>query len=313
MSSHSSHEEDEIDREPEPALHEDGEDVEYGEEAPAPRAAPQAIPKVNLKLITIEPFTGEIRDGYFDAGAHEWFERLQAQIEDAENLNGRTWPEPLKCSVLTTRLVGAAATWRMRNRNTLPKNSLRDLGRAFLLKFRSRLSVQRLSILLAGAAKLPQESYDEYAHRLSQIATGLNQGRVSNYTEQQALSTFVNLAYPRYRDTLLAQVNVDADDATEEFETAINLLSRLAGNDGRRKKRHYDASPGPRTGSANAGISSDPKRQRWDFSNAFCRTCNQRGHTTNYHDRFVAQQQRGEPGRSVNGMAAAAASTSDEQ
>ncbi|ETI37834.1 hypothetical protein F443_16294 [Phytophthora nicotianae P1569] len=319
MSTHSSHGDEEIDREPEPSISEGGEDVEHEEEAPndpaiQPATTHHAPTKINLKLITMEPFTGEVRDGYFDAGAHEWFERLQAQIEDAENLNGLSWSEQLKCSVLTSRLVGAAGTWRIRNRGTLPKNSFRDLGHAFLQKFRSRLSVQRLSILLAGATKLPLESYDEYAHRLSQIATGLNQGRVSNYTEQQALSTFVNLAYPHYRDTLLTQVNVEADDASEEMETAINLLSRLAGNDGRMRKRHYDTGSGSRTGSANAGVSSNnSKKQRWDFSNALCRTCNQRGHTTNYHDRFVAQQQRGQPEHSTTGMAAAAAQPSDEK
>ncbi|KUF82530.1 hypothetical protein AM587_10001977 [Phytophthora nicotianae] len=211
MSTHSSHGDEEIDREPEPSISEGGEDVEHEVEVPndpaiQPATTHHAPTKINLKLITMEPFTGEVRDGYFDAGAHEWFERLQAQIEDAENLNGLSWSEPLKC------------------------------------------------------------------------------------------------------------INVEADDASEEMETAINLLSRLAGNDGRMRKRHYDTGSGSRTGSANAGVSSNnSKKQRWDFSNALCRTCNQRGHTTNYHDRFVAQQQRGQPEHSTTGMAAAAAQPSDEK
>lgn len=329
MSSHSSNEYDEIDREPEPRLEDGGEGGQGGGagqggevEDAVVEIASEPKQKLNVKLVNIENFSGAIRDGYLDAGAPEWFERLQVQIDDAQILNGRTWPEPVKCSVLSNHLTGTASTWFIRNRSTLPRNSFHDLGRAFLQKFRSRLSVQRQAVLLASTTKLPHESYDEYAHRLSQIATGLNHGRANDYTEQQALSTFIQLAYPRYRDTLLAQIDVEADDAAGEMEKAINLLSRLAGSDGRMKKRRYDAVSGggdqvkrARPGHAAIAATSNQKkpRDRWDFSNALCKICDQRGHTTNYHDRHVAEEQRKKTTNHSAGHAAAAVQSSDDE
>ncbi|GMF33411.1 unnamed protein product [Phytophthora lilii] len=188
-------------------------------------------PKLNPKLITIEKFSSAIRDGYLDAGAYEWLERVKENIADAETFNDRTWLEQAKCSALTSSLIGRASTWYLRSRDAL---------------------------LRASTTKLPLESYDEYTHRLSRIAAGLNRGRINNYTEQQALSTSINHAYRRFRDALLAQLDVEAEVATEELERAIDLLSRLAGLDGRMSRKPYkpsshDASnmgKKPRTGSA---------------------------------------------------------------
>ncbi|KAJ8575948.1 hypothetical protein ON010_g3265 [Phytophthora cinnamomi] len=243
--------------------------------------ASESKPEINVKLVNIENFLGAIWDGYLDAGAHEWFERLQMQAEDAQTLNGRTWPEPVKCSVLSNHFTGTASTWFVRNRSTFPRDSFRNFGREFLQMFRSGLSVQRQGVLLASTTKLPHQLYNEYAHQLSQITTGLNHGRGNEYTEQQA------------------------------------TLS----SDGRMKKRRYDAaSEGTdhgkrsRTGHAALAATSNQKkpRDRWDFSNALCKICDQRRHTTNYHD-HVAEQQRKQSTSQTAGHAAAAVQSSDEE
>ncbi|GMF29795.1 unnamed protein product [Phytophthora lilii] len=76
--------------------------------------------QLNPKLITIEKFSGAIRDGYLDAGANEWLDRLKDNIADAETFNDRTWPEQAKCSALTSSLIG---TWYLRNWDVLPRTS----------------------------------------------------------------------------------------------------------------------------------------------------------------------------------------------
>ncbi|KAF4144628.1 hypothetical protein GN958_ATG06158, partial [Phytophthora infestans] len=83
----------------------------------------------------------------------------------------------------------------------------------------------------------------------------------SKLTEQQALSTFVNYANPRFRKGLEARVDHETEDATSELGGAVMLLIRLAKTDGRMSTKR--------------GI-----MMRMRF-------CNESGHTTNYHDRHV--------------------------
>lgn len=195
-------------------------------------------PKIDLKAITIDP----TKEGFLDPGAFDWLERLNVQFSLAEILGGRTWPEKVKCSVFASRLNESAGTWYYRNSATLPIGSFRDLGNRFLEHFRCKLRSQTIAVLLAETRKLPAESYAEYAHRLSQIATGQNRGEISSHTEQQALSTFINYAYPRFRTELEAKMDQEADDATAELESVVELLTRLAKSDGRINvlKRRFD-------------------------------------------------------------------------
>ncbi|KAE9127785.1 hypothetical protein PF010_g4752 [Phytophthora fragariae] len=46
-------------------------------------------PKIDLKLITIEPFDGTAKDGYLDPGAYDWLKRLKVQINLVETLTER--------------------------------------------------------------------------------------------------------------------------------------------------------------------------------------------------------------------------------
>ncbi|KAF4136869.1 hypothetical protein GN958_ATG13859 [Phytophthora infestans] len=56
-------------------------------------------------------------------------------------------------------------------------------------------------------------------------------GKVNSYTEEQALSTFINHAYPRFRVDLEAKLDQEAEDATGELESAVVLLTKLAKSD----------------------------------------------------------------------------------
>ena len=252
--------------------------------------------KIDLKLITIEPFDGSTKNGYLDPGAFDWLERLKVQFDLAELLGGQSWPEKVKCSVMASRLTGAAGTWFYRNSATLPTASFRDFGNRFLEHFRCKLPSQAIAVQLAETRKMPAESYAEFAHRLSQIATGLNKGKINSFTEQQALSSFITHAYPKYRTELEAKLHQEADDATSELDEAVELLTRLAKSDGRmvnfKRKSAED-----QQWSTNAGDKRQRKvgtammaanKSQWDFSDAFCRVCKEFGHTTNFHDRHVA-------------------------
>ncbi|GMF19702.1 unnamed protein product [Phytophthora lilii] len=130
MSSSYGSDEGEIDEKPEPFRAQDGEAIEHDVTA-APVQGSNIKPKLNPKLITIEKFSGAIRDGYLDAGAYEWLEHLKDNIADAETFNDRTWPEQAKCSALTSSLIGRASTWYLRNWDVLPRASFHDLGKAF--------------------------------------------------------------------------------------------------------------------------------------------------------------------------------------
>ncbi|KAF4145513.1 hypothetical protein GN958_ATG05316 [Phytophthora infestans] len=284
----------------------DDSDFEQVEDEPAPTTKSGAVgthatrTKIDLKLITIKPFDGSTKDGFIDPGAYDWLERLKVQIHLAETLTERKWPETVKCGVLASRLTSEAGTWYYRNSSNLPKDSFCDLANKFMENFRCKLPVQTIAVTLANTRKFPQETYATYAHRLSQIAAGLNRGKANSYTEQQALSTFINHAYPRFRVDLEAKLDQEAEDATGELESAVVLLTKLAKSDGKinpNKRRSEDFSRDgsdkkPRiSGSASATTAKAP-RPRWDFSDALCKTCNERGYTTNYHDRHVAQQAR---------------------
>ncbi|KAE8878973.1 hypothetical protein PF003_g36842 [Phytophthora fragariae] len=184
--------------------------------------------KIHLKLITIETFNGEAPDGHVDAGAYDWLKTLKVQIELGETLNNRTWPEKIKCGILASHLSGSAATWYTRNCATLLIASFCDLGMSSsdaAFPFNSRP-------LVLHNKKLSAETYLAYSHRLSVCAAGLNRGKVNNFTEQQALCTFINHTYPTFRDTMLAKMDAEAEDASTELQAAVVLVTKLANSDG---------------------------------------------------------------------------------
>lgn len=102
--------------------------------------------------------------------------------------------------------------------------------------------MKTVAVKLAETRSFPTEPYAEYAHNLSQIATGLNQGKASNYTEQQAPSTLVNYAHPLLKTDLEAMLDPKMEDTTFKLDGAAVLLTRLAKSDGRMStiKRHHN-------------------------------------------------------------------------
>ncbi|EEY70433.1 uncharacterized protein PITG_05848 [Phytophthora infestans T30-4] len=91
-----------------------------------------------------------------------------------------------------------------------------------------KVNVKTVAVKLAETRSFPTEPYAEYAHNLSQIATGLNQGKASNYTEQQAPSTLVNYAHPLLKTDLEAMLDPKMEDTTFKLDGAAVLLTRLA-------------------------------------------------------------------------------------
>ncbi|KAE9246997.1 hypothetical protein PF004_g4530 [Phytophthora fragariae] len=104
---------------------------------------------------------------------------------------------------------------------------------------------------------------------------------------------------------LEAKLDQEAKDATAELESAVELLTKLAKSDGKmssNKRRNDDLSTHethekkPRFSGAALATTTKSAKSRWDFLDTVGKTCNERGHTTNYHDRHVAQQARAQDG-----------------
>ncbi|KAE9038825.1 hypothetical protein PR003_g6040 [Phytophthora rubi] len=114
---------------------------------PDPEPTPK---KFSTKLADIENFTGEVKDGYLDAGAGNWLKRLSIQIRLGEMVDGRTWPDPIKKMVVAAHLQGAASTWSMRRFDSLQSMTFDGLCTALRYNFRCPLDRHEISAALGS-------------------------------------------------------------------------------------------------------------------------------------------------------------------
>ncbi|KAF4131249.1 hypothetical protein GN958_ATG19504, partial [Phytophthora infestans] len=231
----------------------DDSDFKQVEDEPAPTTKSGAVgtratrTKIYLKLITIKPFDGSTKDGFIGPGAYDWSERLKTWQRHSRSESGR----------------------KRYSAVFLPPDSRVKLvpgTTATALTFRRTLSVTSRT----------------NSWRSSGIAAGLNRGKVDSYTKQQAVSTFINHAYPRFQVDLEAKLDQEAEDATGELKSAVVLLTQLAKSDGKinpnkRRSEYFSRDSSDKkpqiSGSASATTAKAP-RPRWDFSDALCKTCN---------------------------------------
>jgi hypothetical protein len=263
-----------------------------------PEPEPAAPKKFSTKQITLENFTGEVKEGSLDTGAGDWLKRLSIQIRLGEMLDAKVWPDSIKMMVVAAHLECVASTWFMRKFDTLQEMSFSELCSALREQYRCPLDRLEISAALGRTVKRANESYADFAHRLNTIAATMNDGEESKSTAEDALATFVKNAWPQHRASLLSCVHMQSDNPWREMEGAVKYLTKVAGHDGRRRYSTTGAAPlqdkpaptkrnEPSTPSASNRRMKAPRR---DFSSAVCDTCHRRGHTTGYHYQWVARQ-----------------------
>ncbi|KAE9319482.1 hypothetical protein PF008_g18259 [Phytophthora fragariae] len=214
--------------------------------------------------------------------------------------------------VVAAHLQGAASTWFMRRFDSLQRMTFDELCTALRYNFRCPLDRLEISAALGSTTKKATESYADFSHHLSTIAATMNDGEESIATAEDALATFVKNAWPQHRASLFSCVKMQSADPWREMEEAIKYPTKVAGHDGRR--RFSSTHPTPSRDRPVPTKRSEPsapttsnrraKTPRRDFSNAVCDTCHRRGHTTGYHDQWVARQ-----GQAVHARLALAATS----
>lgn len=267
-----------------------------GDREPDPE--PPTSKKHSTKLVKIENFTGEVKEGFLDAGAGDWIKRLKIQIRLGEMVDEAAWPDSIKMMVVAAHLGGAASTWLIRSFYVLQGVSFDALCIAIREQLRCPLDRLEISSTLGRTNKKANESYADFAHRLSTIAATMNDGEETKATAEDALSTFIKNAWPQHRASLLSCIKTQSDNPWHEMEEAVKYLAKIAGHDGRRqlssappnfsrdkvgKMKRTDHSPSELSGRRS-------KAPRRDYSNAVCGVCQRRGHTTGYHDQWSTRQ-----------------------
>ncbi|RLN85081.1 hypothetical protein BBJ28_00001113 [Nothophytophthora sp. Chile5] len=258
-----------------------------------------------IDLIQIVKFSGEIPDGFLDAGAGDWWNRLRINIRTAELANATPWPDEVKRSVVGLKLAGKAARWYVQNFGALDQLQFDQLGQALRDEFGCRLSAIEIGQELMKAVKRARESYEEYAYRLRVMAMADNNGEESRATLEAALIALIQGAWPQQRLALIGQTRRNSSDPLSQINNAIEWLTRASGYDGRKRthpstdnkenahqqqfgKQSGDAKP-KRTRAPAEGA-KPPKQRRRDFSNEICDVCGIHGHETSYHQQWAARE-----------------------
>lgn len=287
------------DTEPEPLVAPEPEpEPQVAQVAQVAQAAPTHVRvKYSTKQVEIEKFSGAVPEGRLDAGAGAWIKSLQRQIRYGEIRDQTKWPDDIKVMLLESNLTGTARMWHQANYNEQDIVPYDQLKQALRNHFRCRLDRMDISAHLKRTSKLATETYLEYAQRLREIASAMNDGEEDTLTLEDALTTFVSNAWPQHRVALLGHVQPRSINPHRELEKAIEYLTRIAGHDGKRRTSADTAPRKPRAKRPERGDGEEafkrerpPKAPRRDYSNTFCGKCKRSGHSTDYHDKWVARQ-----------------------
>lgn len=123
-----------------------------------------------FKSFKIQPFSGNVAPGAFDAGAAAWFEGFKLQLYTEENIFGVYLTERAKNALLFRNLSGDARDWYIANQGNLVDRDLDSLGRRLKREFGSRLTKLQVCEMVANERKRPSESYQQFSLRLRNMA-----------------------------------------------------------------------------------------------------------------------------------------------
>ncbi|GMF61724.1 unnamed protein product [Phytophthora fragariaefolia] len=195
--------------------------------------APPSPKKPKIKDVRCSNFKGtEVYPG-LGAGFENFIHEFEHAIKTEELVNGPTWTNELKASVIVNFLEGKASRyyhkknceWQRRNGGqSMPYDGVK---RAMRAEFGCKLSQLELATKMQ-CSKREGDSWHEYLEYLNFIE-GLMEGDQS----KMVMEGFGNHACPELAATLLSSVSEDAADYVLETDRMKRLLYKLKG-DGRR-------------------------------------------------------------------------------
>ncbi|KAG2788161.1 hypothetical protein PC129_g17197 [Phytophthora cactorum] len=222
-----------------------------------------------------------------------------------EDLHQVNLPESMKTALHVQHLSRPASQWYLSEFHTLRDRSLASVGRALKREFGSKLSKAQIGQMVASEKKKATEKYREYSLRLRDMATTATwDGVETTDSNNLALSSFITNAWRKHTDNLRLVIREDSNYPIHEFDRAITKLCSIAGHQGAltfQQRPIHQSKPAPenaqlllgkRKSSDEAGRSGGSFKRR-DYSRSRCGTCGELGHTTGYHDRFIALKSSG--------------------
>ena len=114
-------------------------------------------------------------------------------------------------------------------------------GKLLIEQYRTKVPEQALREILMTERKLREETYQDYAQRLLEIASGLPDGLHNDVNVRPAMQTFISRAYPKYTDELRSyELRLPISlPAKHKLPLLIQHLSTMACSDGNLPQRTY--------------------------------------------------------------------------
>ena len=227
--------------------------------------------KPSRRNITQPLFSGAVDPDGFDSGVRQWWREFEAQVADAQMLDGHRWTDGAKRSILSNSLTGDAAAWFRTLRNQRTDLTFELAGRLLIRQFKSQLPEEDLRQRLANETKRRSETYQEYSLRLLNMADSLPGGAADDSNARAALSSFIAHAYPKMSGVLKQQrYNMSSNvPTTQKLQKLVNYLAYLAASDGKlearssgdKRARGTDSRPIPRAHAMVAVVERKKKPQ----------------------------------------------------
>jgi hypothetical protein len=161
------------------------------------------------------------------------------QLVDAQIVDGHRWGDIQCRSIFASSLRGDAADWYSEARMNHTDLSLEKAGAMLVAKFKSKLPEQELMSRIMAEPKRRQESYQEYAQRLLNMADSLPGGLAVEANARQAVHTFIKRAYYKYTDELKSYVERIGSrvPVASKLQLLVDHLAYMADSDGRLQQK----------------------------------------------------------------------------
>ncbi|OWY94683.1 hypothetical protein PHMEG_00035515 [Phytophthora megakarya] len=160
-------------------------------------------------------------------------------------------------------------------------------------EFGSKLSKQEILILVANERKRGSETYHQFSLRLRSMAAAATAGGLGS--NNFALSALISNAWPRHADSLRLVIKEDSQYPLNEIEQAPRNCANAFANAFANSKHYtlvrWEAKISKREERKSVERCQTSSSRNRYYSKARCGECRELGHTTGYHDRFVARQE----------------------
>jgi hypothetical protein len=206
-------------------------DTDLGPSQRQPAAPKDA--SVSLKNIQCTTFDGTVQDNDFDPGASVWWSEFQDQVDTAQLLSGQQWSDRLKRAALGQFLKGSAKAHYRSFVQAHRDATFEETGEDLVRRFRPLITTTEIVNRVVTERKRPEETYSEFADRLSSMVESIDGGMANPVNGRHALTGFVKNAWPKYTQFLMGKISLRTSDPIRELARAVDELSAIADSDGK--------------------------------------------------------------------------------